>query len=349
MRNIIVYAFCFISFLSQAQKIEIGELHTIKSKILDEEREYFVSLPENYSNKNFANQKYPVIYLLDGEKYFNVTTGIVQKLSDGYYPLMPECIIVAIKNTNRSRDLTPTKVTSLSYENGGSKKFESFITEELITKVNKTYRTLDYKILIGHSFGGLFAFNKLLKNPSEFNAYLIIDPSLWWDNNVLVKKLKSSIGTIDFKGSSLFFANANSIGNQKEPSKQHFAHFEAKKEALKLIEVTTPKNLNYHVQFYKDEDHGSVVLPALIDGLRSIFKGFRINVKELVKNPFLVDEKYNALSKTIGYQLKPQAPYLDRVVDLAIKFGEKENAKILNNINLKLDSENIYLKQKFKK
>ncbi|AUC21344.1 hypothetical protein BTO15_04130 [Polaribacter sejongensis] len=346
MRNIIVFAFCLMSFLSQAQKIEIGEVKTIQSKILDEEREYLVSLPENYSNKNFANQKYPVIYLLDGEKFFNVTTGIVQKLSDGYYPLMPECIIVAIKNTNRSRDLTPTKVTSLSYENGGSKKFESFITEELITKVNQTYRTLDYKILIGHSFGGLFAFNTLLKNPSEFNAYLIIDPSLWWDDNVLVKKLESNLETIDFKGSTLFFANANSKGNQKDPSKQHFAHFEAKRKALQLMEVTAPKNLNYHVKFFNDEDHGSVVLPSLIDGLRTIFNGFRINVKELVKNPSILETQYNLLSKNIGFNLKPQGAYIDRVVDLAIKLKEKENAIILNTIHQKQDPDNVYLKEK---
>ncbi|OAD46542.1 alpha/beta hydrolase [Polaribacter atrinae] len=346
MKNIIVYAFCLISFLSQAQKIEIGEVKTIQSKILDEEREYLVSLPENYSNKNFANQKYPVIYLLDGEKFFNVTTGIVQKLSDGYYPLMPECIVVGVKNTNRSRELTPTKVTSLSYENGGSKKFESFITEELITKVNKTYRTLDYKILIGHSFGGLFAFNTLLKNPSEFNAYLIIDPSLWWDDNVLVKKLESNLETIDFKGSSLFFANANSKGNQKEPSKQHFAHFEAKRKALELMKVTAPKNLNYHVKFYNDEDHGSVVLPSLIDGLRTIFKGFKINVKELVKNPSILETQYNLLSKNIGFNLQPQGAYIDRVVDLAIKLKEKENAVILNTIHQKQDPDNVYLKEK---
>jgi len=346
MRNLIIYAFCLISFFSQAQKIEIGEIKTKQSKILNEERAYFVSLPENYSNKNFANQKYPVIYLLDGEKFFNVTTGIVQKLSDGFYPLMPECIVVGIKNTNRSRDLTPTKVTALSYENGESKKFESFITEELIPEINKTYRTLDYKILIGHSFGGLFAFNTLLKNPSEFNAYLIIDPSLWWDENVLVKKLENNLKTIDFKGSSLFFANANSKGNQKEPSKQHFAHFEAKKKALELMEVTTPKNLNYHVKFYNDEDHGSVVLPSLIDGLRSIFKGFRINVKELVKNPSILEKQYAILSNNIGFNLKPQSAYIDRVVDLAIKLGKKENAIILNKIHQKQDPNNAYLKEK---
>lgn len=348
MKTTIVSIFCLISFLSFAQKIEIGEIKKIQSKALNEERTYFVSLPENYSNKNFSNQKYPVIYLLDGEKYFNVSTGIVNRLSQGYYPLMPECIVVGIKNTNRSRDLTPTKVANLSYENGGSKKFESFITNELISEVNKTYRTLDFKILIGHSFGGLFAFNTLLKNPTTFNAYIVLDPSLWWDNNVLVNKLEAKLDTINFKSSSLFFANANSKGNQKEPSKQHFAHFEAKKTTLNLFKTTEAKNLNYHYKYYEEEDHGSVVLPSLIDGLRAVFKGYRINVKELIKNPTLLEKNYTDLSNKLGFNLKPQAAYLDRVVNLALKRNEEENAVILNNINKKLYPNNLYLKQKFK-
>ena len=347
MRNLIIYTFCLFSFLSQSQNIEIGKIKTIQSVKLNEAREYWVYLPENYSNANFKNQKYPVIYLLDGEKYFHVLSGMVKNLSNGYYPLIPECIIVAIKNTNRSRDLTPTSVSSLSYKNGGGDKFEAFISKELIPKINKNYKTLDYKILIGHSFGGLFAINTLLKESTNFNAYIAIDPSLWWDNEVLVKELERTIKTTDFNSSTLFFANANSRGNQKEPSKQHDAHFIAKKNMLELIEATLPKNLNFYTKYYEDEDHGSVVLPSLIDGLRSVFNGFRINVKALVKTPSLLGKHYKDLSEKIGFPFKPQAAYLDRVVDLAIKRDEKENAIILNNINKMIYPDNEYLKEKF--
>ena len=335
------------SFWSQSQNIEIGQVKTIQSTELNEARDYSVYLPENYSNPDFKSQKYPVIYVLDGEKYFHVLTGMVKNMSNGYYPLMPECIVVAIKNTNRSRDLTPTPVSSLSYENGGADAFEAFISKELIPEINNTYNTLDYKILIGHSFGGLFAINTLLKAPTLFNAYIAIDPSLWWDNEVLVKKLEHTLTTKDFKGSTLFFANANSIGSQKAPSKQHHAHFAAKKHALELLETTAPKHLNFNTTYYPDEDHGSVVLPALIDGLRSVFKGFRIDVKALIKTPLLLDEHYQDLSEKLSFPFEPQASYLDRVVDLAIKRGEKDKAIMLNNINKKIYPNNVYLKNKF--
>ncbi|MEL0652349.1 alpha/beta hydrolase-fold protein [Algibacter sp. TI.3.09] len=347
MRKLIIYTFCLFSFLSQSQNIEIGQIKTIKSKELNEVREYWVYLPENYSNPDFKNQKYPIIYLLDGEKYFHVLSGMVKNQSNGYYPLIPECIVVAIKNTNRSRDLTPTAVSSLSYQNGGADKFEAFISKELIPEINKNYNTLDYKILVGHSFGGLFAINTLLNESRDFNAYIAIDPSLWWDNEVLVKKLERIIKTTDFKSSTLFLANANSIGSQKEPSKQHDAHFIAKKNMLKLIEATSPKSLNFDTKYYKDEDHGSVVLPSLIDGLRSVFKGYRINVKALIKEPSLLDKHFQDLSEKLAFPFKPQAAYLDRVVDLAVKRNEKENAIILNNINKKIYPDNLYLKEKF--
>lgn len=342
----LIYILFLITSFSYAQKIEIGTIKTISSSHLNEDREYWVYLPEHYNDERYKEQQYPIVYLLDGEKYFHVTSGIVNNLSKGYYPLMPECIVVAIKNTNRSRDLTPTRVSNLSYENGGAKIFQDFIAKELIPEINKNYRTLDYKILVGHSFGGLFTMNTLIETPNLFNAYIAIDPSLWWDNKFMVKKLDNVLKSMNFKKRTLFFANANSIGNQKNPNKQHYEHFEAKEMAIKKLKII-PIGLNKFIQYYEKEDHGSVVLPSLIDGFRFVFNDFRVNLKELMKAPSLLQENYQKLSKKLGYKFKPQCAYVDRVVDLSRKRGEKENAKILHQINMVLYPENIYLKNKF--
>ncbi|NIJ44653.1 hypothetical protein FHR24_001092 [Wenyingzhuangia heitensis] len=339
----------FFSVVSYAQEINIGKVKKIQSKALGQEREYWVSIPEHYNDEKYKDQHYPVIYLLDGEKYFHVVSGIVKNMSSGYYPLMPESIVVAIKNIDRSRDLTPTEVSSLSYKSGGASKFQAFIEQELIPEIEKQYKTLDYKILVGHSFGGLYTLNTLFKNPKAFNAYLAIDPSLWWDNNVLVNKLDAVLKTTNFKGNTLFVADANSIGSQKKPSQQHYAHAKAKKEAIKLIDTTVPKNLNYQIKHYKEEDHGSVVLPAFIDGFRSVFKGFRVDVKALMKDPPLLKTQYDVLSSRLGVEFKPQSVYIDKVVDLCIKRGGEENAKILHQINMDLYPENSFLKNKLKK
>lgn len=347
MKSTIVYLMCLFSFFSQAQKIEIGEIKKIQSEYLDEQREYWVFLPEHYSDEKYKEQQYPVIYLLDGEKYFHVVSGIVKNLSNGYYPQMPECIVVAIKNTDRSRDLTPTSNSKSPNKFGGADKFEDFVCQELIPEINRSYKTLDYKILIGHSFGGLFVFNTLLKNTKYFNGYIAIDPSLWWDKEFVVRELKSAVKRTDFKGSTLFFANANSVSGQKNPSKQHYAHAEAKEKAIEIMETTVPENLNSLVKTYANEDHGSVVLPSFIDGLRFVFKGFRIDVKALIKNPSILEQQYQDLSSKLGFVFQPQCAFLDKVVDLSLKKGQKENAEILHAMNKNLYPGNIYIRNKF--
>ncbi|MDO6517721.1 alpha/beta hydrolase [Zobellia uliginosa] len=346
MKKTLVLALFFITAFSFAQTIEIGVKNSIRSTSLNEDREYWVYLPENYGNEHYADQHYPVIYVLDGEKYFHVISGMVKNLSDGYYPLIPECIVVAIKNTNRSRDLTPTVDDSLSYETGGANAFEAFIAKELIPEINTRYRTLDYKVLVGHSFGGLFTMNTLVGNTALFNAYIVIDPSLWWDDKRYIKELDHHLKSIDFEKRSLFFADANSIGNQKKPSPQHYDHFEAKKMAIEKMTLNPPKNLSLNMAPYENEDHGSVVLPAFIDGLRYIFEGYRIDVKELMKKPGLLQGHYKLFSDRIGFDFIPQSTYIDRVVDLLVKRGDTTKSKLLHQINIELHPGNSYLKHK---
>lgn len=335
------------SLTSYAQKIEIGAIEIIHSEILQEEREYWIYLPEHYSDEKYKEQEYPIIYLLDGEKYFHVVSGIVNNFSSGYYPIMPECIVVAIKNTNRARDLTPTTMADMGYESGGSSKFEYFITKELMAKINGTYRTMDYKILMGHSFGGLFTMNALFKKANSFNAYVAIDPSLWWDDALFVKGLGDKLHWLDFDKRTLFLANANSLGYPKKAGKQDNAHFKAKEMAIKKMNANIPKNLNLNIKTYPEEDHGSVVLPSIIDAFRFIFKGYRANAKEVMKNPALLRTHYQEVSDKLGFDFKPQCAYIDGIVDLLIERHQLEKAEILHHLNMDLYPTNKYLQEKF--
>ena len=149
----------------------IGETITLKSDILNEDRQILISKPAGYDQ---SSMKYPVMYLLDGNAHFHHTTGIIQFLwSIGN---MPQMIVVAIPNTQRTRDLTPaTSDTSSRLQNaGGADNFLKFIRRELMPHVESNYRTQPYKLLVGHSFGGLFAVNTLLTHPESFDAYVAI-------------------------------------------------------------------------------------------------------------------------------------------------------------------------------
>ena len=154
--------------------ITIGSKHSMRSKILNEDRPYWISLPDSYDNQVYAPQKYPVIYLLDGDTLFHCLNGIYHELKDYSSIPIPDCIIVGIPNTNRVRDLQithsmmgldPHYQKNQFKECGGGKTFLRFLEEELIPEIESNYRTMPYRILVGYSRGGSFALHAMLEKP----------------------------------------------------------------------------------------------------------------------------------------------------------------------------------------
>lgn len=166
----------------------IGKIAEINSAILKEKRTLNIYLPEGYNSKH----KYPVIYLLDGsanEDFLHIV-GLVQFFNMTFQ--MPKTIIVGIANLDRKRDLTfPTTKAEdkKAYPTtGGSAKFMDFIEKELQPYIRSNYKTNDTTYIIGQSLGGLLATEILVKKPGLFTHYIIVSPSLWWDDESLLKK-----------------------------------------------------------------------------------------------------------------------------------------------------------------
>ncbi|TFH66787.1 MAG: alpha/beta hydrolase [Gemmatimonadales bacterium] len=100
-------------------------------------------------------------------------------------------IVVAIPNTgDRTRDLTPASETEHAGTGfptaGGADRFLGFLADELIPHIDSTYRTETFRVLVGHSIGGLFATHALLTRPDLFRGYVAISPILWWNRKSLV-------------------------------------------------------------------------------------------------------------------------------------------------------------------
>lgn len=169
----------------------IGIIDTVYSKVLTEKRIINVYLPEGYDPKDTT--KYPVIYLLDGSKDedFIHVAGLVQYLSFPWINQTKPSIVIGIANVDRRRDFTyPTSIVKDKKDfptTGSSEKFISFIETELQPLVSSHYKTSANKTLIGQSFGGLLATEILFKRPQMFDNYIIVSPSLWWDNESLLK------------------------------------------------------------------------------------------------------------------------------------------------------------------
>ncbi len=194
-----LFAFIILSFVHQIHSyaqstkasFSIGVIDTIHSKVLNEKRIINVYLPEGYDPKDTI--KYPVIYLLDGSKDedFIHVAGLIQYLSFPWINQAKPSIVIGIANVDRRRDFTyPTTVAKDKHDfptTGSSEKFISFIETELQPFVVANFKTTTNKTIIGQSLGGLLATEILFKKPQLFNKYVLVSPSLWWDNESLLK------------------------------------------------------------------------------------------------------------------------------------------------------------------
>ncbi|WP_203583757.1 alpha/beta hydrolase [Flagellimonas sediminis] len=243
--------------------IELGHSISVHSTILNEERSILVSLPHSYSDPSKSDTQYPIIILLDGYVHFETTSAIVQfmgsRTNRNY--LMPETIVVAIENVDRERDFTITKLqTKRANTMGGGKKFLDFIEKELIPYVENHYRAAPHRTLIGHSLGGLLTVNAYLDPNSVFNAYLAIDPSIWWDETTMESKMASMTPTSINK--KLYWATANQGETNYERNKKRHDQFVA------MMEERWRDKLQVKQDYFEAENHRSVPLPALYKGLK---------------------------------------------------------------------------------
>lgn len=207
-----VTAFSIIELKAQnGPLINIGTIDTINSKILGESRTVWVYVPNFSKNDEYAKVKYPVIYLLDGEYAFSTVTGMTQYLSTPESGICPEMIVVGITNKNRFKDLTPTHAGPNNADNitGGGENLLAYIEKELMPYIDKTYPTLPYKIFVGHSLGGLMVMQAFIHHYNMFNAYIAIEPSLWWDNQKLLKETTIFLKNTDANDKPVYLGIAN--------------------------------------------------------------------------------------------------------------------------------------------
>ncbi len=297
---------CNLSAQSTDQ-ITIGSKHFIQSEILSEEREYWVSLPYSYDRKDLSYKKYPIIILLDGNVHFHSVSGMVNFMSSGNTDKrdIPEMIVVALLNVNRERDFTPDKIiTRRVNQTGGGDQFLAFLETELIPKIEKEYRTTPYRMLIGHSLGGLFAVHAYMKEQSAFSSFISIDPSFGtWDNEVMDKK----VNAIEQKSFNrpLFLATANWGKRNLRNRDRHIRYFES-------INRKCVGDLIAEQKYYQEKNHSSVPLPAIYDGLSFIFEGYNYSYRTATDREHLV-KHFEQFSNRLSYAFPPPEELVNRI------------------------------------
>jgi predicted alpha/beta superfamily hydrolase len=285
----------------------IGAKYRYSSAILKEERDYWIDLPDGYDSAGAAQMKYPVLYLLDAERFFAQASTIVKFMSG--LGTIPEMIVVGIPSTaHRTRDMTPTH--SLTGPNGESRQrgaksgggdvFLSSLQTELFPLIEGKHRAMPYRILVGHSLTGLFVLHAFLTDPSSFQAIVAMDPALWWDDHLLAKRAAAGLSNLKNPRNSVYIGAAH-----HDEADRGLGPKAATQAFYRAIHALSSPTFRSKLQTFDEEHHGSVPLPSFYDGLRFIFDGYALIPPSAVQRPADILAHYRQYSEKHGATFEP--------------------------------------------
>ena len=314
----------------------------LNSAVLGEERTILVRVPNGYETNKL---RYPVLYMTDGNAHIGHTGSTVEFLARN--GRMSEMIVVGIVNTDRTRDLSPTHVkttvggggTALQFPtSGGGDKFLKFIETELIPEIEKRYRTHPYRILAGHSLGGLFAIHAMISRPELFNSYVAVSPALQWDNQVVVKRTEDFLKARKEWDGMLFMA----LGHEPGPIEDGFYQLK------QILEKNQVKGFEWEAQVFDSEDHGSVVMPTHYSALRKVFNGWQVprnpETGQISGDFKAIEAHYQKLSQKFKFTVNPPE-FLVNQMGYQSLFADRFDEAIeifKTNVERYPDSANVY-------
>jgi len=241
-----------------------GVVERIDSKELFEQRILNIYLPLGYHPDSL--QTYPTIYVLDGSQNedFPHIAGLVQFMN--MYDLMPKSIVVGIANVDRYRDFTYPSLVKRDKKDiptsGGSEKFIRFIEKEVQPLMSNKYKINGHKTIIGQSLGGLVATEILLKKHTLFDTYIIVSPSLWWDDQRLVDHAADFFKMNQAMKKKIFI----SLG------KEHPVMHEVADKLVAAIKGSEHKNIELFYEPILEENHATILHKSVYAAFEKIYK-----------------------------------------------------------------------------
>jgi len=153
-------------------------------------RRVWLYLPPGYASH--PRQRYPVLYLQDGQNVFDEATafsgewGVDETLNQlraaGQDPT--GCLVVAIDNGGDSRLDEYSPWVNAEYKKGGEgSQYADFLAHTLKPYIDAHYRTSPgpaHTAIAGSSMGGLIALYAGLKYPAVFGRVGVFSPAIWF-------------------------------------------------------------------------------------------------------------------------------------------------------------------------
>jgi predicted alpha/beta superfamily hydrolase len=268
--------------VTQGSQITLGQTVSISSEVFGEDRQILVYLPDDYSRTKAG---YPVVYLLDGAFFFLPTAGLV----DFYSKIgrMPQMIVVAIVHSNRMHELS----TAAS---GGSAQFSTFLEEELIPYVDSHFRTEPFRVLIGHSLGGLFSAHSLFEAPGRFQAHIAASPALYWNGRSELDRAKEVLESTPTLKNFLYLTYSAGDGQNIRTSTDLLTD---------LLEESAISDLRWEFHYLPDDRHNSSPIRSVLEGLSHLFSTWTYLGEDSAE---ALMEHYLQLSEQFGFECMPE-------------------------------------------
>jgi len=298
---------------------------TIQSSVLEEPRTFDVSLPSSYEGDSYYKDKhYPVVVLLDGPRLAPMFEQVLTNLSHPSVEKIPEMILVSVHNTNRTQDLLPFYDAWVERE--GTLNFRTFLSEELLPEIDRRFRTLPSRLLVGHSHAGLFTLNAFLQE-APFQAFIAIDPNFLHQEKGLNKFLEHSLESSKALRGRVYIAKAD---NPFQPGFKETPIGLATQEFANLLARLPQQNVTSHLQWFEEEDHFSVPMIASYHGLRHVYRDYIYPLDKMVElKRATLKDYYAEISQGLGKGILPPAKVMHQIAEFLLHNQEREDLALL--------------------
>ncbi len=249
-----------------AVTIKDTELRLLKSRFTGVNYELEIFLPAGYRSNDAV---YPAVYILDAESNFPCAAYIARRLiKNGDIPKVMLVGIAYEANDEkfyyetRMRDFSPVSRIH-GHHTGGIEKFVDFLRVELFPFVEGNYRVKkNDRLVVGHSISGFFCAYMLFNHPEYFHSYLVVSPSFWFSDRIIMQYEKEYAGKNRNLEADVFLMTGEDESSQMVDSTRQF---------INAVRNRNYQKLKFEALIQPGEHHRSVYPLAFTRGLQFFF------------------------------------------------------------------------------
>ena len=244
----------FLSLSIRSEDTIAAKAQRISHVQISHELKLSVYLPLSYGEHSSKTKSYPVLYILDGERFFY--NGVAYQSSLAHRAQIPEMIVVGVELPAKlRRTLFTSEKNSLSAQ----------LQSKIIPFIDNKYRTSSQRLIFGWEVAATFVLESMANSPELFDAYFAISPTQIGDN--LHKRIQS--GLKDISASTKFAyvgisrAEPWSIPETNEINK-----------AFNTDPQSRAKGFEWHYLVAEEGNHYSTSITLFFEGLQRFYREF---------------------------------------------------------------------------